>query len=48
MTPRLKEKYRNNIAKTLMTKLNQKNIFAVPKIKKIVINMGLGAETHSI
>ena len=44
MTPRLKEKYRNNIAKTLMTKLNQKNIFAVPKIKKIVINMGLGAD----
>ena len=44
MTPRLKEKYKNEIIKNLMLKLNYKNIFAVPKIEKVVINMGLGAD----
>ena len=44
MIPRLKEKYKNEIIKNLMLKLNYKNIFAVPKIEKVVINMGLGAD----
>ena len=44
MIPRLKEKYRKEIAQSLMTKLNYKNINGVPKIKKIVINMGLGPD----
>jgi|TARA_Y100000817_G_scaffold245259_1_gene197199 large subunit ribosomal protein L5 len=44
MTPRLKEKYKNEIVKNLMSKMNQKNIFGVPRIKKIVVNMGLGAD----
>ena len=44
MTPRLKQKYKNEIVKNLMSKLNQKNIYAVPKIKKIVVNMGWGLD----
>jgi len=44
MIPRLKEKYRNEIIKNLMSKLNQKNMYSVPRIKKVVINMGLGAD----
>ena len=44
MIPRLKEKYKNKIIKNLMSKLNYKNIYAVPKIEKVVINMGLGAD----
>tara|TARA_Y100001970_G_C14218903_1_gene851400 strand:- start:769 stop:1389 length:621 start_codon:yes stop_codon:yes gene_type:complete len=44
MTPRLREKYKNEIIKSLMTKLNLKNTNAVPKIEKIVLNMGLGAD----
>ena len=44
MIPRLREKYRNEIAKNLMTKLSLKNLHAVPKIEKVVINMGLGAD----
>ena len=44
MTPRLKEKYKNEIIKNLMSKLNYNNIYAVPKIEKVVINMGLGAD----
>ena len=43
MTPRLREKYKNEIIKNLMSKLNLKNSHAVPKIEKIVLNMGLGA-----
>ena len=43
MNPRLKEKYNKEIVQSLMTKLNFKNINAVPKIEKIVLNMGLDA-----
>ena len=38
MSPRLKEKYKNEIIKNLMSKLNQNNMFSVPKIEKIVVN----------
>ena len=44
MKPRLREKYNNEIIKNLMTKLSLKNLHSVPKITKIVINMGLGAD----
>jgi len=44
MTPRLKERYKKEIVQNLMSKLNYKNINAVPKIKKVVINMGLGQD----
>jgi large subunit ribosomal protein L5 len=40
MIPRLKEKYKNEIIKNLMSKLNYKNIYAVPNIVKVVIKMG--------
>ena len=39
MTPRLKEKYKNEIIKNLMSKLNQKNMHGVPRIKKIVCRL---------
>ena len=44
MKPRLKDKYKNEIVKNLMSKLSLRNIYSIPKIKKIVINMGLGAD----
>ena len=44
MSARLKEIYDKEIAKSLMTKLNFKNIHEVPKVEKIVLNMGLGAD----
>ncbi len=44
MTPRLKDKYKNIIMKNLMSKLSLKNIYSVPKIQKVVVNMGLGAD----
>ena len=44
MIPRLKERYKKEIIQNLMNKLNYKNINAVPRIEKIVLNMGLGQE----
>ena len=44
MTPRLKELYYKEIQSDLMKKLGFKNTFMGPKIKKVVINMGLGLD----
>jgi large subunit ribosomal protein L5 len=42
MTPRLKEQYRNQVAPALMKEFNYGNVMAVPRLRKIVLNMGLG------
>lgn len=42
MTLRLQEKYENEVVKALMDKFQYKNIMEVPKLEKIVINMGVG------
>ena len=39
---RLKEKYQNEIVDAMMKKFGYKNIMEVPKLDKIVINMGVG------
>ena len=39
---RLKEKYEKTIVSDLMSKHNYKNVMEVPKLEKIVINMGVG------
>jgi large subunit ribosomal protein L5 len=39
---RLKEKYRGEIAPALKEQLGLPNIMAVPRLSKIVVNMGLG------
>ena len=44
MISRLKNTYDKEIVKNLMTKLNYKNVHQVPKITKVVLNMGLGAD----
>ncbi|MCR3758005.1 50S ribosomal protein L5 [Clostridium felsineum] len=42
MVPRLKEKYEKEVIPALMEKFQYKNIMEVPKLEKIVINMGVG------
>lgn len=42
MVPRLLEKYRNEIVPQLMTTFSLKNKLAVPRLEKIVVNMGVG------
>ncbi len=44
MTPRLKELIIKDIQPNLKEKFGYKNIFMVPKIEKIVLNMGLGID----
>lgn len=42
MTSRLKEKYINEAVPALMERFHYKNVMEVPRLEKIVINMGLG------
>ena len=42
MTPRLQEKYKNEVVQAMIEKFGYKNIMEVPKLEKIVINMGVG------
>ena len=39
---RLKEKYINEVAKAMMEKFGYKNVMEIPKIEKVVLNMGIG------
>lgn len=41
-TSRLKEKYQKEIVPALKTEFGTKNVHAVPFLKKIVVNMGVG------
>ena len=40
--PRLQEKYKNEVIQAMIEKFGYKNIMEVPKLEKIVINMGVG------
>ena len=43
MTSRMQVKYKEEIASALMERFKYKNIMEVPKLNKIVINIGLGS-----
>ena len=42
MASRLEEKYKKEVAPALMEKFGYKNIMEIPRLDKIVINMGVG------
>jgi large subunit ribosomal protein L5 len=42
MVPRLKERYQKEIVPALMKEFSYRNVMAVPRLRKIVVNMGLG------
>ena len=44
-TPRLQEKYRNEIVAALKERMGYKNIMQVPKLEKICLNQGVGEAT---
>jgi large subunit ribosomal protein L5 len=44
---RLKEKYRKDVIPALQKEFGYKNVMAVPKIQKVVVNMGLGEATSN-
>ena len=43
-TPRLKEKYASEVAPALKEKFQYENVMQIPKLDKIVLNMGLGSD----
>jgi large subunit ribosomal protein L5 len=44
---RLKEKYLTEIRKLLQEKFGYKNVMEIPKLEKIVVNMGVGEATQN-
>jgi len=42
-TPRLQEKYRKTIVPGLKKKFKRENVMSLPKLQKIVVNMGVGS-----
>lgn len=47
MAARLKEKYQKEIRASLQKELGLENVMAVPRVEKIVLNMGLGEATQN-
>lgn len=48
ITPRISERYKKDIVPQLAKKFNYKNVFQVPRLTKIVINMGVGKGAEDI
>lgn len=48
MAPRLSEKYRESVVPALMKEFSYKNIMQVPKVQKVVLNVGLGEAIQNI
>ncbi|MEO8493435.1 MAG: 50S ribosomal protein L5 [Planctomycetota bacterium] len=46
MVPRLQEKYQNEILPALREKLQRENRLALPRLQKIVVNIGVGEATQ--
>jgi large subunit ribosomal protein L5 len=44
---RLKERYSNDVVPALKKEFGYKNVMAIPKIEKVVVNMGLGEATQN-
>ena len=42
---RLRDRYQKEVAPTLKKEFGYKNVMAVPKVEKVVVNMGLGEAT---
>jgi large subunit ribosomal protein L5 len=42
MAPRLREKYQNEVVQALMQEFNYSTVMQVPRLEKVVLNIGLG------
>jgi large subunit ribosomal protein L5 len=47
MAPRLKERYKSEVVPALMKEFNYTNVMAVPRLEKIILNMGVGREAQN-
>ncbi|MFQ6003057.1 MAG: 50S ribosomal protein L5 [Candidatus Zixiibacteriota bacterium] len=48
MMARLKEKYKKEIVPALMKKFGYKNVMQVPRLEKIVVNLGMGDAIQNV
>jgi large subunit ribosomal protein L5 len=48
MVPRMKEKYKSEVVANMMKEFSYKNVMEVPKVQKIVLNVGLGEAIQNI
>lgn len=48
MVPRMKEKYQTEVVSNMMKEFSYKNVMEVPKVQKIVLNVGLGEAIQNI
>ncbi|MFB3852947.1 MAG: 50S ribosomal protein L5 [Vicinamibacterales bacterium] len=48
MSARLKERYLKEVVPALKKEFGYKNVMAVPRIEKVVLNMGLGEATQNV
>jgi large subunit ribosomal protein L5 len=46
--PRLKDSYRNEIVPILMREFGYRNVMEVPRLKKIVVNVGVGEALQNV
>ncbi len=47
MRPRLQERYRTEIVSRLSEEFGYRNVHQVPRVEKVVVNMGVGAATQN-
>src|SRR5689334_21421563 len=45
-TPRLQERYVKQVLPALAEKFGRKNVLSLPRLEKVVVNMGVGAATQ--
>jgi large subunit ribosomal protein L5 len=48
MTPRLKERYRKEVLPKMMQEFSYRNVMQVPRVQKVVLNVGLGEAVQNI
>jgi large subunit ribosomal protein L5 len=48
MISRLEDKYRKDVVPALMKRFGWKNPMAVPKVKKVIVNIGLGEASQNV
>jgi large subunit ribosomal protein L5 len=48
MAARLREKYKSEVIPALQKEFGYKNVMQVPKLEKVVLNMGMGAASQNI
>ena len=44
---RLKEKYQNEVIPAMQAKFNYDNVMEIPKLVKVVVNIGMGEATQN-